>query len=264
MPVNPYVDAGLAAFNTGVNYFTGAPAAKANKEYLRRQAQMIQRQAQTYAQVEPTYLQAVQGLAQRAGIGGYGGQGAGLGGAYGTAEDRLAMQAAEEQNRRQQMASQNRLQATLAQRGIATGSQAAALAQNARQYQGQLNNFNRDLAIRAGQEQSNRYQQLLAALNPGLGMGAQATAGYSNLANNYGQQAANAYGNIQNALAQYAYGRQLAPQAPPDPYAEMRSYGFSPDYDTTTQGYINSVPSYELTGTLTPEQRRALLINAGY
>lgn len=208
------ISTGLSVIGGIGGAISGHSAAAAQKELARRQSQILQRQAQTYGQVAPTYLQAVQQLAQHAGIGGYGGQGAGLGGAFGTPEDRMRLAAFEEMNNRQALQGANRLQHDLAARGIAQGSQAAALAQNERARQGAYANFGRQLAIAAPQEMERRNQLLLSALNPGLGMGGQAAAGYGQQSALAGQQAAGSYANLANTLQQFMYGQRLGGYQP--------------------------------------------------
>jgi hypothetical protein len=196
------------------NYITGNSAANAQKEAARRQAQLIQLQAQNFKTAQPAYGQLVQAYAQRAGLGQPAGQGVGPGGVFGTPEDAARFRAFEEFNNRSALQNQNRLSHDLANRGIASGSLAAAFAQNERARQGATSNFGRQLQIMAPQEQERRLGLLQNAVGMGFGQGGAASAGYGQQAGMYGQQAAGAFGNINNIAQQYMYGRQLGQQPP--------------------------------------------------
>lgn len=222
MPFDPW-STGIAAGGAALNAFTGASAANASKEQMRRQNQILQRQGQLFGQAQGQYGPLLQEYARRAGIGGYGGQGAGLSGGFGTPEDAARFRAFEEMNNRSAMQNQNRLAHDLAARGIATGSQAAAFAQNERARQGATANFGRQLDILAPQEQERRLGLLQGALGMGFGQGGQASAGYAGQAQQYGNEANQAFAGGGNILQNYMYQRQLGQLAPPaaDDYTQQ-------------------------------------------
>jgi hypothetical protein len=213
---------GIGAAGAIGSFLGGRSAAKSQKEMARRQAQTIQMQNQNFRQAQPYFQQALQQAANYAGLGGdglrqtgesqfqmLGGQRAGLGGNWGNREDQLRLQQGEEDiNRRQQM-TLNRLRFMLGQRGVAEGSQAAALGRAAAQGPQEFGQFRRGLAINAGQEQERRMQALQQLIAQGFGQGSAASAGYGQQAGMYGQQAAGANQDLGNILQQYMYQRNL-------------------------------------------------------
>jgi hypothetical protein len=220
MPFDPW-STGLAVFGTGANALAERSAAKAQKEAMRRQAQLIGLQSQQYRQAMPTYQSLLASGAQYAGVAPgqhqmqpLGGQ---MGSAWGNPEDQLRFAAAQDQINRRAQQGQNQLQATLARRGIASSSIGAALAQNQRSAQRDLGGFQRQLAIEAPHEMERRRAALAGLLNPAFGQGAAASAGYGQQGQIYGQQAGQAAGGIQDILAQYGYQRALGQH--PSPHA---------------------------------------------
>ena len=207
----------------------GRSSQKASKEMLRRQAQGISLMNEQFRNAQPTYQSALQQYAQRSGLGqGYSpdAQGAefGLGGRYGTREDQLRFAGAQDDIDRLARVRGNQLQNTMQRRGIATGSQAAALASNERAALADLARFRRGLAINAGQEQERRLGQLLGALNPALSMGQTGAALAGQQGQYYGNQAAQQFGNI-GAIAQ----NWMQQQALRD---YMQQYGVNPGQGT--------------------------------
>lgn len=205
----------IAGAGALANAITGRSAAKAQKEQMRRQSQLIEQQNQLFRQTAPQYQQLVQQLAQRAGLGTPGVTGIGPGhfragtpGAI-TPEDELRMRAAEDDVSRYYANQANQLRHGLGQGGGALG---AALTRLGGQQAQQLGQFRRQLAINAPTEQEHRLAQLQGALGFGLGQGGAAAAGYGAQAGMYGQQAAGAQQGINNILQQYAYGQQIRNQ----------------------------------------------------
>lgn len=188
-----------------LNAITGRSQAKASKEMMRRSAQGIQAQNEMFRYAQPMYQNALQQLAAHAAPGN--GQGAGLNGAWGNAEDRLRMTAAEDNISRLARQRSAQLQHTLGQRHIATGSQGAALAQNERSAMRDLAGFNRQLAINAPQEWERRQGLLLNAMNPALSMGQNAISNANQMGQYYGNQAAQSFGGI-GQLAQGYFQNQ--------------------------------------------------------
>lgn len=169
-----------------------------------------------------------------------------MGSQWGTAEDQLRFAAANDQISRLAQQRQAQLQHTLASRGIASGSVAAALAQNQRGAQQDLGNFQRQLAMNAPQEAERRRAALAGLLNPAFGQGAAASAGYGQQGQIYGQEANQAFGAVgqgvqdwqqQNALQHYmnlygvnpgggGYGGGYTP-APPQPLPAYDPYNLN-------------------------------------
>lgn len=212
MPFDP-VSTGLGAAGLVGNYFAGASAANAQKEAMRRQAQLVARQGQLFSQAQPLYQPLLQKYAEAAGLNqqttGQLRPGFGVGGAYGSLQDQERLRAAEEQIGQHQQQQANQLRFQLGNRGIADASIGAALARNAQQGQGEYNQFRRGLALAAPQEQYQRLGTLQNALGLGFGQGGQAAQGYGQQAGQYGQQAAQNFGNIGNILQQYQYMKAL-------------------------------------------------------
>lgn len=221
------VDDAIAGAGVVGNFVTGRSAANAQKEAMRRQAQLIQRQTQTYAQAQPAYNQLLQQYMANAGLGPSAGvtqqapgqfglqnrsQQFGLGGGFGSYEDQLRLQGAQEDIARHQMQGANQLRFQLGQRGLADASIGAALGRNAALGQQQYGQFRRQLAIQAPQEQERRMAALQGLIGMGFGQGGAASAGYGQQAGVYGNQANQAYNAIggiaqnwqqQNALQNY-------------------------------------------------------------
>jgi hypothetical protein len=218
--------AGLAAAGGLGSLFGGLSQQKASKELLRRQGQFANQQLQTYGQVNPLYLQAIQQYAGQLGIGGSPGVsqvGAnhfqlgpsqdrgqfGLGGGYGSYQDQLRLRAAEEDINRNTMQNANQLRHTLGQRGIAPEIAGAALARNQAAGDQQFGQFRRGLALNAGQERERRLQQLMSMLAPGLGAGGQGAGILGQQGQMAGQQAAQSFAGLGNILGNYAYQQQV-------------------------------------------------------
>lgn len=224
------LDEGIGLAGAVGSYLTGRSAANSQKELSRRQAQIIQQQGKTYAQTNPYYLQLLQSAAQNIGLG-QGGQQMGSNGQpmavrdpvtghyhdptpqqdYGglTPEDNLRLRAAEEDINRNANLGANRLRFQGQLSGLNTGAQEAGQAHNQQLALQQYANYRRQLAIQAPQEQAQRLQQFAGLLNPGLGQGAAASAGYGQQAGQYGQQAAQGFAGVGQALQNYQYQQNL-------------------------------------------------------
>lgn len=197
------------------NLFGGNSAAKAKTKLLKSQKKIADAQFQTYQQAQPSYLQAIQALQQRAGLGGY----ADTNDPYGQNQvDRLQAQAAEQEIARRQQQQQNALGFRLGSQGISQGTIGSALARNALAGQNQYADFRRQQLIAAPQLQQQRIQALLAALGPGLGSAGSAAGIYGGQAGLYAgeenQAASGLAGMIQNfQLMKYLEQQGGAPQA---------------------------------------------------
>lgn len=260
---------GIGLAGMAANFATGRSAQRASKENLRRQEQYQQAANETYRAAQPGYLAGLQQMAGRAGIADQSGvvshgqghfslgqQGGddrrqfGLGGNYGSREDQLRFQAAQEDINRLARLRGNQLQSTMHNRGIADSSQAAALAGNERAAMADLTGFRRNLAINAGQEQERRLQQYMAALGPAFGQGAQAAQIAGQQGQYYGQQANQAYAGVgqivqdwqqRNALQDYMqrYGVNTGGGGlqPGDTYAPSQTpYAFGPTLNAPMGG----------------------------
>jgi hypothetical protein len=214
---DPY-STGLAAAGALGNFFAGRSAAKASKEQMRRQNQILQRQGQLFASSQQYYPGLLQAGAQYAGLGGMPGapnsqqQTNAYGKEWGDNSDQLRLRAAEEDIRKRQMLQAQQLRHQLGGAGVADASIGAALGRNQQQGQQQYGEFRRGLAINAGAEMDRRRQGFLGQLGTGFGMGGQAAAGFGQQGAQYGQQADQAYGGLGNILSQYMYQRTLGQQ----------------------------------------------------
>jgi len=212
---------GVAApiIGAGASYLQGRGQAKASKEMLRRQAQGADLMNQQYRAAMPQYQSSLQALARQAGLDpSYSDQRRATdpSRAWGTPEDQTRFQMAEDQISQLARNRANQLGHAMHQRGIATGSQASALAANERDALNQLAGFRRQLAVNAPHEQQQRIAALLGALNPALSMGGQAANIYGQQGLYQGQQAAQSFGGIgqlaqgylQNQALQHYLGQQ--------------------------------------------------------
>ena len=197
---------GLALAGGLGSYFGGASAAKAQKELLRQQKRFGEAQLGEYRQVLPAYNQLLQKYEQAAGLGGSGD----TRDPYGMNQiDRLRLQQAQQQIDEHARQQQNRVGFALGQRGIASGSIAAALGRAQQQGQDQYAQFRRQQLIDAPLQQQQRLAQLQGALGFGLGTGAQGANILGQQAGVYGQQAQQGYGGLQAILQQYQYQQML-------------------------------------------------------
>ncbi|MBA3758921.1 MAG: hypothetical protein H0X07_00140 [Gemmatimonadales bacterium] len=207
------VSEGIAAAGAIGNFFSGRSAMKSQKENMRRQSQLLGMQNQTYRATQPMYLDALRAYAGNANLGGdlrqAGANRFQLGSDYGGDADRLRFQAAEEDISRLARMRGAGLQSQLARRGIAGGSQAAALAGNERSAMADLTRFRRSLAINAGQERERRLGLLMGAMGPAFGQGSQAAAGYGQQAGIYGQQANQAAAATGQIISDWTQRRAL-------------------------------------------------------
>ncbi len=144
--------------------------------------------------------------------------------------------AAAEQNLQHQTQNQDQnLEFQARQMGLSTGSTAAALAREHQQNLQQYGDFQRNLAINAGQQEQQNLQNYMAMLNPGMGMGGQAANIYGQQAATYGNQAQQGFGAAGQALGNMAQYYQMQPylnqmaQAGMNPYASslMTTNGLS-------------------------------------
>jgi hypothetical protein len=203
------INEGIGLAGGIANLFGGASANKAKKEMLRSQKRIADTQLQTYKATQPSYLQAIQALQQRAGIGGYGD----TNDPYGQNQvDRLQAQQVEQEIARRQQQQQNALGFRLGSQGISQGTVGSALARNQLAGQNQYADFRRQQLIAAPQLQQQRIQALLAALGPGLGSASGAANIYGGQAGLYsgeeGQAAAGLSGLIQNYQLMKYLGQQ--------------------------------------------------------
>ncbi len=193
----------------------GMSANKSSKELQRRQRDIANEQLGLFRTAKPYYGDILSRYAGFAGLGGSPGLqqvGEGhyrMGDNYGTPEDQLRLQQGEEDINRFARQNANRLRFQLGQRGIASGTQAAALAANQRAAAQDYGNFRRQLAIQAQGEQERRLANLTGLLGLGFGQGGVAQSVLGQQAGQYGQQAAGQFGNLGNILQQYMYQRQL-------------------------------------------------------
>lgn len=238
--VDPW-STGIAAGSALLGGITGASAAKSQKELMRRQAQLINKQSQTYGQAQPFYAPLLQQYANQAGLGGDFQQvgeghfaanpsraGFGLGGRYGSYEDQLRLKGAQSDIAHHTMAGANQLRHQLGGMGIADASIGAALARNQQAGDQQFGQFRRGLAINAQAEQERRLGVLQNALQLGFGQGGQASAGYGQQAGVYGQQANQAFNGVNQALQSYGYQRALGGQGGQTNPMGLGGYGAAP------------------------------------
>ncbi len=191
------------------NFFGGQSANKAKKEMLRAQKRIADTQLRTYNQVLPSYLQGIQGLQQRAGIGGYGD----TNDPYGQNQvDRLQAQVLEQEIARRQQQQGNALRFQLGSRGVSQGTIGSALARNQWAGQNQYADFRRQQLINAPQLQQQRIQALLAALGPGLGSAQQAAGIYGGQAGLYAGEESQAASGLSGILQNYQLMQYLQQQ----------------------------------------------------
>lgn len=106
----------------------------------------------------------------------------------GTPEDQLRNAAAQDDINRFMQQQQSQIQHQLGQRGMLDSSvYGGALSQLSNNALQQYSDYRRQLATGAGQEQDQRMQNLLNALNPSLGGGQQAMGGLNQLYGNANQ-----------------------------------------------------------------------------
>jgi hypothetical protein len=128
-----------------------------------------------------------------------------MGSQWGTPQDQLRLQQAEEDIQRMANQRANQLRFQLGGRGVADSTIAAALAQNEQRAGDDYAQFRRGLAIQAPEEQARRFAMFSNFLNPALGAGAAAANIFGQQGAMYGNQAGQAMGNIGNLFQQYAY-----------------------------------------------------------
>lgn len=237
-----WVDPALAGVGALGSFFTGRSAAKASKEALRRQAQLIGKQSNLFGQTAPYYQALLGAAAQNIGLGagpqgqgvneygnayspyqpgnltgvrseGYGGQQPVLQGQqnYGglTPEDNLRLKAAEEDINRQAQHNANQLRFNANLSGLNTGAVGAGLARNEQEALRNYAQFRRGLAIQAPEMQQQRLANFANLLSPGFGLGSAASAGYGQQGALYGNQANQAFAGVGQALQNYQYQRNL-------------------------------------------------------
>ncbi len=224
---DPYSQ-GIAAAGAIGNFFTGRSAAKAQKEMMRRQGQMIGMQNQNFRAAQPYWEPMLQEAARRAGLQtspGVTQTGAnqfslsptgtnnraqfGSGGQWGSYEDQLRLRQEEEGINRWLREQGSRLANQAGMQGLGEGTRAAMLRGMQSDAGQQYGQFRRGLAINAGQEQERRMETLRQMLGMGFGQGSQASSGYGQQAGVYGQQAAQANAGLGNIAQQYMYGQAL-------------------------------------------------------
>lgn len=211
------------------SFFGGRSAAKAQKEHLRRQSQFADMSNATYRQAQPVYMQMLQQLAGRAGLGGTGGGGLtqvgdnrwrvnpsatprqnfGMGGNYGTYEDQLRLLGAEEDINRLADTRANQIGFRMQQSGINDAARAAALQRSDQDAMNNYSQFRRGLAINAGQEQERRLAMLAGALNPALSQGALGANIEGQQAGIFGNQAAQANAALGGIFQNFGQQRAL-------------------------------------------------------
>ena len=219
----------------GLSLLGANQARRSQQSALGPQKQLAQQQLGLYRQASPYYGQILQYLAGNAGLGvpgaqssvpggmgqpGFAGPGTGhpapgtpsLTGApaaiptgalgiYGTnPADQYRFQQAQEQIDAQRRQQAQRLQYQLGQQGAGANAIASVLGRNENAAMDQLAKFRQGLAINAGQEQTNRVQQLLGALGAGFGQGGQAGGLLGQQAALAGNQLSQAGAGIGSAL----------------------------------------------------------------
>jgi hypothetical protein len=213
----------------GLSLLGANQARRAQQSALGPQKQLAQQQLGLFKQASPYYGQILQYLAGNAGLPGVQTQGApaapqpgagfaagagaqslagapaaipqGALGIYGTnPADQYRFQQAQEQIDAQRRQQGQRLQYQLGQQGAGTNAIASVLGRNQNAAMDQLAKFRQGLAINAGQEQTNRVQQLLGALGAGFGQGSQAGGLLGQQAALAGNQLSQAGAGIGSAL----------------------------------------------------------------
>lgn len=236
----------LPALGAAGSLLGGLGANSAAKRAAGEQAAFGKRFRRQFDQASPLYMNALQYLAGRAGVGGapmgapvgaggvspgtaarmgmgaqqpgpdrYGQRGmlpqSALG-VYGQGEDALRLNQADDQISQMLQQRQALLGNRLGRQGIGGSTAAAAMGGLDQDAFRQLAEFRRGLAINAGQEQERRVAQLLGGLGPALSMGGQAANIYGGLAQQYGNQAQGALGSL-GQLAQMYYQNQMMRRA---------------------------------------------------
>jgi hypothetical protein len=216
----------------GANAIQGHSANKAQKEKTRRESQLLDMANQNYRQTQPYFQQGLQQAAMFAGLGDGVTRGAsgnfqlgampgqrpgGMGSGWGTPEDQLRFQAAEEDINKAAMQRANQLRFQMQRMGLNEGAIGANLGRNASAAQQQLGQFRRGLAIDAPAEQARRLQALQQFIGMGFGQGSQAMSGYGQQAGQFGQQANQAYGNLGGILQNNQYQQMLGGLQPSGP-----------------------------------------------
>jgi hypothetical protein len=216
----------------GLSLLGANQARRAQQSALKPQQALAREQLGLYRQASPYYGQILQYLAGNAGLGVPGAGGAqgvpgampepgtghlapgtplspgapaaipqGALGIYGTnPADQYRFQQAQEQIDAQRRQQAQRLQYQLGQQGAGANAIASVLGRNQNAAMDQLARFRQGLAINAGQEQTNRVQQLLGALGAGFGQGSQAGGLLGQQAALAGSQLSQAGAGIGSAL----------------------------------------------------------------
>jgi hypothetical protein len=213
----------------GLSLLGANQARRAQQSALKPQQALAREQLGLYRQASPYYGQILQYLAGNAGLPGVQTQGApaapqsGFGGAAGAGAQTLSgapaaipqgalgiygsnpadayrFQQAQEQIDAQRRQQAQRLQYQLGQQGAGANAIASVLGRNQNAAMDQLAKFRQGLAINAGQEQTNRVQQLLGALGAGFGQGSQAGGLLGQQAALAGNQLSQAGAGIGSAL----------------------------------------------------------------
>jgi hypothetical protein len=253
----------------GLSLLGANQARRAQQSALKPQEALARQQLGLFRQASPYYGQILQYLAGNAGLNptpGQAGAGApqpgfstagaagaaplagapaaipqGALGIYGTnPADAYRFQQAQEQIDQQRRQQAQRLQYSLGQQGAGANAIASVLGRNQNAAMDQLAKFRQGLAINAGNEQTNRVQQLLGALGAGFGQGSQAGGLLGQQAALAGNQLSQAGAGIGSALDNMTLMRilmnqqrqQQAPAGPVemDPLQLMRMLYSTPGY----------------------------------
>ncbi len=130
-------------------------------------------------------------------------------GPYAQQSYRLLRQGAEQQLQRGMQGADQNLMFQLGQQGIATGSQAAALGREHSDMLRQYGDYLRSLAIGAGDKQDQQQRQYLAMLQGAMAPGAEGAGIMGQQGQMYGNQAANAFGQIGQTAQNYITNQQM-------------------------------------------------------
>jgi hypothetical protein len=263
------ITGGLQLLGAGAGIIGGSGAAAKQKQLAGLQYNYGRRQLQAYDQYRPEYDQAMQhyanliGASNSEGLGGYvpqvgvsphqaqrlgidpntqfqnpnmGTQNGYNLGVFGNQRYNLLRQGAEQQLQRGMQGADQNLLFQLGQQGIATGSQAAALA---REHQGMLTDYAqylRNLAIGAGGQEEANQRQYLAMLQGAMAPGAEGAGILGQQANMYGNQAAQGFGQA-GQIAQNYIQNQAMQNALQAMYGGGGAVGTAPGETPVGAGY---------------------------
>lgn len=232
----------------GASLFSANKAASAQKNASRGANSLAKAQLGLFNQASPHYGSILQYLQGSAGLGsaagepspaangglppGQGSLPPGALGIYGTnPADQYRLRQAEEELSRARMQREQALRFRLGRQGAGEATTASALGTVERDYQSELGQFQRGLAINAGQEQERRVQALLAALGVGFGQGGAAGQAYGQLGATAAGQLGQSGGMLGQALSDLMLARLMRRQQGTPPIVaspEYQGQRFSP------------------------------------